>query len=231
MNTINCPKSWADVRLEDYLQFYKQLKPYEKTEQYEEKSILFGMFNFTDILEDEYLALPESTFAEIKIKLLTLFSTYELPLVKSFELQGTKYGFIPSFDDMAYGEYLDLIAYSSKDLWNNIPMFMSILYRPITKSLGNSYTIEKYDGTKLEIVELFSQGLTLDIVFGAISFFLHLQKDLVSGTLTYLVTEMKTIKNKEVQTALQDLGKSGLDITQLPSLLNKTFQSLTQLQN
>ena len=231
MKTINCPKSWADIRLEDYLQFHKQLKPYEKTEQYEEKSILFGMFNFTDILEDEYLTLPESTFNEIKIKLLTLFSTYELPLVKSFELQGTKYGFIPSFDDMAYGEYLDLIAYSSKDIWNNIPMFMSILYRPVTKSLGNSYTIEKYDGTKLETVDLFSQGLTMDIVFGAISFFLLLQKDLVSATLTYLVTEMKTIKNKEVQIALQDLGKSGLDITQLPSLLNKTFQSLTQLQN
>jgi hypothetical protein len=108
---------------------------------------------------------------------------------------------------------------------------MSILYRPVTKSLGNSYTIEKYDGTKLETVDLFSQGLTMDIVFGAISFFLLLQKDLVSATLTYLVTEMKTIKNKEVQIALQDLGKSGLDITQLPSLLNKTFQSLTQLQN
>ena len=101
MTTINCPTSWAEVRLEDYLQFYKQLKPYENTEQYEEKSVLFGIFNLTDILEDEYLALPESTFAEIKTKLLTLFSTYELPLVKSFELQGTKYGFIPSFDDMA----------------------------------------------------------------------------------------------------------------------------------
>jgi hypothetical protein len=231
MKTINCPKSWADVRLEDYLQFYKQLKPYEKTEQYEEKSILFGMFNFTDILEDEYLTLPESTFTDIKTKLLTLFSTYELPLVKSFTIQDTKYGFIPSFDDMAYGEYLDLIAYSSKDMWDNIPMFMSILYRPVIKSLGNSYEIEKYNGTKLETVELFSQGLTMDIVFGAISFFLHLQKDLVSATLTYLVTEMKTVKNKEVQTALQDLGKSGVDITQLPSLLNKTFQSLTQLQN
>jgi len=231
MKTINCPTSWAEVRLEDYLQFHRQLKPYENTEQYEEKSVLFGIFNLTDILEDEYLALPESTFAEIKTKLLTLFNTYELPLVKLFEIQNVKYGFIPSLDDMAYGEYLDLVAYSSKNMWDNIPMLMSILYRPITKTLGKSYTIEKYSGTKLETVELFSQGITMDIVFGAISFFLHLQRDLVSATLTYLVTDLKTTKNKEIQTALQDLGKSGVDITQLPSLLNKTFQSLTQLQN
>ena len=231
MKTINCPTSWAEVRLEDYLQFHRQLKPYENTEQYEEKSVLFGIFNLTDILEDEYLALPESTFAEIKTKLLTLFNTYELPLVKLFEIQNVKYGFIPSLDDMAYGEYLDLVSYSSKNIWDNIPMLMSILYRPITKTLGKSYTIEKYSGTKLETVELFSQGITMDIVFGAISFFLRLQRDLVSATLTYLVTDLKTIKNKEIQTALQDLGKSGLDITQLPSLLNKTFQSLTQLQN
>jgi len=231
MTTINCPTSWAEVKLEDYLQFHKQLKPYENTEQYEEKSVLFGIFNFTDILEDEYLVLPESTFAEIKVKLLTLFSTYELPLTKLFEIGNTKYGFIPSFDDMAYGEYLDLISYSSKDMWDNIPTLMSIMYRPITKSLGKSYTIEKYNGTKPETIELFSQGLTMDIVFGAISFFLHLQRDLVNATLTYLVTDLKTIKNKEIQTALQDLGKSGVDITQLPSLLNKTFQSLTQLQN
>jgi hypothetical protein len=231
MITINCPKSWADVKLEDYLQFYKQLKPYENTEQYEEKSILFGTFSFTDITEDEYLNLPESTFSEIKTNLLNLFNSYELPVIKSFEIQNVKYGFIPSLDDMAYGEYLDLVSYSSKDMWNNIPILMSVLYRPITKSLAKSYTIEKYSGTKPEVIELFSQALTMDIVFGAISFFLLLQRDLVSATLTYLVKQTETIQNKEVQVALQDLGKSGVDITQLPSLLNKMFQSLTQLQS
>lgn len=231
MITINCPKSWAEIKLEDYLQFYKQVKPYENTEQYEEKSILFGTFNFTDITEDEYLTLPESTFAEIKTNLLKLLYSYELPVVKSFEIQNVKYGFIPSLDDMAYGEYLDLVAYSSKDLWNNIPVLMSVLYRPITKTLGKSYTIEKYNGTKPEIIELFSQALTMDIVFGAISFFLHLQRDLVTATLTYLMNQTGMIQNKEVQVALQDLAKSGVDITQLPSLLNKTFQGLTQLQS
>ena len=231
MKTINCPQSWADIKLEDYLQFYRQIKPYEDTEQYQEKAVLFGTFNFTDIDEDEYLNLPESTFTEINGTLSKLFNTVELPIVKSFEIGNIKYGFIPSLDDMAYGEYLDLVSYSSKNLWDNISTLMSIMYRPITKSLGKSYTIEKYNGTKPEIIELFSQGLTMDIVFGAISFFLRLQNDLVSATLIYLVNQTKTIQNKEVQIALQDLEKSGVDITQLPFLLNKTYQSLTQLQS
>jgi hypothetical protein len=231
MKTINCPTSWAEVKLEDYLQFYKQLKPYEKTEQYEEKAILFGTFNFTDITEEEYLNLPESTFTSLKDKLNKLLYTTELPIIKSFEIQNVKYGFIPSLDDMAYGEYLDLISYSSKNLWDNISVLMSILYRPITKSLVNSYNIEKYSGTKPETVELFNQALTMDIVFGAISFFLHLQTDLVSATLTYLTDQMTMTKNQEVLEALQVLQKSGLDITQLPSLLTKTLQSLIPLQS
>jgi hypothetical protein len=50
-------KKWKSVaiKLEDYLQFYRQIKPYEDTEQYQEKAVLFGTFNFTDIDEDEYL--------------------------------------------------------------------------------------------------------------------------------------------------------------------------------
>jgi hypothetical protein len=229
MTTINCPETWADVKLEDYLQFYRQLKPYIDTEQYQEKAILFALFNFTDIDEDEYLSLPESTFTTIKTKLTDLINSVELPIVKSFEIGNTKYGFIPSFDDMAYGEYLDLVHYA-KDIWGNTATLMSILYRPITKSLGKSYDIEKYNGTSEETTALF-KNITMDIVFGAISFFLHLQKDLVTATLTYLVTTVRKTKNQEVQAALQDLEKSGLDITQLPSLLNTMLQNLTPSQN
>lgn len=229
MTTINCPETWADVKLEDYLQFYRQLKPYIDTEQYQEKAILFALFNFTDIDEDEYLSLPESTFTTIKTKLTDLINSVELPIVKSFEIGNTKYGFIPSFDDMAYGEYLDLVHYA-KDIWGDTATLMSILYRPITKSLGKSYDIEKYNGTSEETTALF-KNITMDIVFGAISFFLHLQKDLVTATLTYLVTTVRKTKNQEVQAALQDLEKSGLDITQLPSLLNTMLQSLTPSQN
>ena len=156
MITINCPKSWAEVSLGEYLEFYRGIKPYIGTEEYVEKIPLFAVFNFTDITEDEYRELPESTLTEIQHTLLTLLTKTDLPLVKSFEVENTKYGFIPSLDDMSYGEYLDLISYTKKDIWSNIPTIMSILYRPITKSLSKSYTVEKYSGTTEEKTMLFT---------------------------------------------------------------------------
>jgi hypothetical protein len=231
MKTINCPKSWADVRLEDYLQFYKQLKPYINTEKYTEKAVLFATFNFTDITEEEYRELPESTFSEIEKQMLELLNSTKMPLIKSFESGDTKYGFIPNLDDMAYGEYLDLVSYTSKDIWENITTVMAILYRPITKSLFNTYAVEKYKGTTPETINLFLNILTMDIVFGAISFFLDLQIDLMKGTLTYSMQTLMTSKDPRILAALEDLQKSGTDITQLQHLQEMTLQSLTQLQS
>jgi hypothetical protein len=231
MKTINCPKSWADVSLGDYLQFYRQLKPYFNTEKYTEKAVLFATFNFTDITEEEYRELPQSTFSEIEKQMLELLNSTKMPLIKSFESGNTKYGFIPNLDDMSYGEYLDLISYTSKDIWENITTVMAILYRPVTKSVLNTYAIEKYKGTTSETTNLFLNILTMDVVFGAISFFLDLQIDLMKGTLTYSMQTLMKSKDPRISAALQDLEKNGVDTIQLQHLQEMTLQSLTQLQS
>jgi hypothetical protein len=231
MKTINCPKSWADVTLADYIHFNKQLKPYIDTDKYTEKAVLFVTFNFTDITEEEYRDLPESTFSEIEKQMLDLLNTTQLPLIKSFQSGDITYGFIPNLDDMAYGEYLDLVSYTSKDIWENISTVMAILYRPITKKLLNAYTIEKYKGTPPEVIDLFSNILTMDIVFGAISFFLGLQIDLMKGTLTYSMQMLMTSKDPRILAAREDLLKNGTDTTQLQHLQEMMLQNLTQLQN
>jgi hypothetical protein len=231
MKTINCPKSWADIKLADYLQFYRSIKPYIGTEEYTEKIPLFAIFSFTDISEEEYRDLPESVLTDIQTNLFNLLSNTQLSTIKSFQIEDKKYGFIPSFDDMSYGEYLDLVTYSKKDMWSNIPIIMSILYRPITKTLGKMYEIEKYKGTSEETLALFSDALTMDIVFGATSFFLRLQNDLLIATLTYSVDQMKKIQDPKVLAALKDLETNGPIITQLQSYLTMTSQNLTQLQS
>jgi hypothetical protein len=67
----------------------------------------------------------------------------------------------------------------------------------------------------------------MDIVFGAISFFLDLQKDLLIGTLTYSLDQMKGIKDPKVLAALKDLEENGPVITQLQSYLTMISQNLT----
>jgi hypothetical protein len=163
--------------------------------------------------------------------MLDLLNATKMPLIKSFESDKTKYGFIPNLDDMSYGEYLDLVSYTSKDIWENISTVMAILYRPITKSVLNTYSIEKYKGTTPEVANLFLNILTMDIVFGAISFFLDLQIDLMKGTLAYSMKILMTSKDPRILAARETLQKNGTDITQLPHLQEMILQNLTQLQS
>jgi len=129
---------------------------------------------------------------------------------------------------MAYGEYLDLVSYtSSKEMWSYMPIVMSILYRPVVNNVGKLYTIESYDGTKDARIEMFKHILTMDVVFGAMSFFLDLQRDLSTGILAYSVESLKGLTDLETSLALEDLQASGTDTTQLQSLLTRISQNLT----
>ena len=222
---------WEDIYLSEYLNFYKLVKPYIGTEEYGTKAIINAIFSFTDITDQEYLDLPEAEFTALEEQAYKLLSTTEkMPLVKSFEINGVKYGFIPALDEMTYGEYLDLVTYTKKDLWDNIPVVMSTMYRPIVKTLGKSYTIEKYNGTNSEQVELFKEGLTMDVVFGALSFFLDLQNDLLIGTQIYL-QEILTNKTPDSSQAQKVLTQSGVSTTQLQYLQEMISSNLTVLQS
>jgi hypothetical protein len=68
----------------------------------------------------------------------------------------------------------------------------------------------------------------MDVVFGAISFFLDLQIDLLNSTLLYSVETLKKSTDPQVLAVLEDLEKNGTDITQLQSLLTTTLPSSTK---
>jgi hypothetical protein len=69
----------------------------------------------------------------------------------------------------------------------------------------------------------------MDVVFGAVAFFLSLQADLQTGILTYIMDMMKEEKtDPRISQALLDLEKNGVDIVQLQSFLTMTSQNLTQ---
>jgi len=231
MKTINCPKSWADVKLVDYIRWFRSVKPYSETEEYADKAILHGIFNFTNITEDEYLNLPEREINEIRVKIASLLNkTYNNFLPRIITIDEVKYGFIPSLDDMTYGEYLDLVTYTKKNMWEQMPTIMAMMYRPVIDESGNKYIIEKYSGTNEDRVEMFNLYLTMDCVFGALSFFLDLQKDLLIGTQTYLQEMLKKMdkKGSPLQMAL---AQNGMDTTQLQFLQEMTSSNLIALQN
>jgi hypothetical protein len=227
--TITYPESWADIRLSKYLEFYRQLKPYEQTETYSKKLVELGAYHFCNVNPDVLYKLPKATLDKIEETIIKFTNTNQAPLVKTFTVDNTEYGFLPNIEEMSYGEYLDLTEYFKK-MWDYMPIIMSILYRPVVKQLGKSYTIETYNGTSEERIEFFKHILTMDVVFGAISFFLDLQKDLLIGTQIYLkdLLNKVTQNGSHLQTVLE---QNGVDTIQLQFLQEMISSNLTVLQH
>lgn len=84
-----------------------------------------------------------------------------------FALEGTEYGFIPDWGDFTAGEWIDAETYSN-DFWPNAHKLMSVLFRPIDRAWGDSYTIAPY--TAKEGHEAFL-NMPADQVAGALVFF------------------------------------------------------------
>lgn len=229
--TITYPEGWSEIKYKDYMKYFNAVKPYEGTDKEAQKSLEAGALYFCKVPAEYLYKLPQEKFDKIQEHLIKLLKqAKDDSLVNQFEMYEVKYGFVPSLDDISYGEYLDLVNYTSKNLWENIPITLSILYRPIKLSLGKNYTVASYSGTKNETIEMFRENLTMDVVFGAVSFFLTLYQDLLTGILHYSKAILKEMGDKKTLALLQDLEESGLDITQLPSLLTTISQSSTPSQ-
>ena len=228
---IRVPESWQDITLQDYLKFYKAMKPYDGAEEYTTKIVEVAAYYLCNIDAQTLNKLPMDTFNEIAKSIIDLIqSGKKQELVKSFVLGDIKYGFITNLDQMTYGEYVDLVTYS-KDVYENAALLCSILYRPILEEDKGQYKIQEYKGTNESQIELFYQKLTMDIVFGALGFFLNLQTDLSTSTLTYTIQEMKKILETPTSTAAQILAENGVSTEQLQLLQEMIQQSSTQSQD
>jgi hypothetical protein len=127
--------------------------------------------------------LDIETFTNIQLDLTRFISETELPLQQFIRIDGVEYGFEPNLSQMSYGAYVDLGKNETMGINEKWAESMSILYRPITKKIGASYDIEKYSG-KVNGEKF--MDVTMDVHFGALSFFFHLLGDLQSATLKFL---------------------------------------------
>tara|TARA_R100001377_G_scaffold4680_1_gene2656 strand:+ start:1517 stop:2176 length:660 start_codon:yes stop_codon:yes gene_type:complete len=151
----------------------------------------------------------------------------ETPLIKNFTLNGITYGFIPNLDEITYGENKDITKYLSE--WGNMHKAMAVLYRPITKKIGEKYLIEPYEGSHFYSDQL--KEMPLDIALGASVFFYRLIRDLLSCIQSYLEKNKQELeKNRDSQTNYQtsetDLQSAGEAMQSYILLLKEILQSL-----
>ncbi len=136
-------------------------------------------------------------------------------LINTFSLNGQKYGFIPSLEDMTFGEYVDLDTFIGDN--ENLHRAMNVLYRPIQLKQGKRYTIQEYDPTTYDIAKEFP----LSAVFGAVVFFYNLGTELSKVILSY---SNKTNEENLAQYLISQ--PSGVGTTASMESLKEILQSL-----
>jgi hypothetical protein len=218
--TVNIPESWSEVKYKDYYRFIKSIEGQEEDNELVVEMCLLYLCNLNT---QDYYNLPKKSFEQVTETVIKLLMDQgRQPLVTSFTSFGQEYRIEPDMENMSYGMYLDLTAYS-KDIWRNLPILCSILYRPLEANLGAMYSIKPYQGTTDDTIEMFEELLTMDICHGVVGFFLTLQQDLLSHSLTSIA---KDLKKDLTSQQLEVLQRNGVDIKQLLLSLEETLPNL-----
>lgn len=200
---IEVPTKWSAVTLRDYLALRKDMETYKDNEEAIFACLLHHLCKFPV----EYIQQMDiDTYIAIKSDVTAFFNKTEESLKRIITIDGVEYGFEPNLSQMAYGAYVDISKYETIGIDDKWAEVMSILYRPITSKAGALYDIEPYTG-KTEADKFLD--VTMDVHFGALSFFFHLQKDLLNATLKSLMGELTEVHlPPKLKQILEESGKA-----------------------
>lgn len=121
-----------------------------------------------------------------------------------FNMDSIEYGFVPNLDKITGAEWGDLNKYSPNeedDKTETLHNLMAILFRPVIKKDGfKNYDIEVYRGTAAHAERM--KQTPMNIVNGALGFFLNLQNELLESIQKSTNQERKKVR--QLQTILQN---------------------------
>ena len=182
------PTKFSEIKLDKYIQIANINKDDEPSERLLEIiSILSGLS------VDEIKSINISSVNFMKNSLAFLFNEKQHKLVDQIKIDNKWYGLNQDIKNINFGEYIDLENFSdlSKNQ-NQLHYLMAILYRPIKHKHKKSkytnfiekyiykrdeeYEIEEYDSESVEErAEIFKTYMSIDVVLGAMFFFIILR--------------------------------------------------------
>jgi hypothetical protein len=175
--TLNIPTSYGDISLKKWMELQTEMENYKDNDEALNALILYHLCGLDPLYMN---GLDMQSYAEIKLELDKFLTNTELPLQKIINIDGVEYGFEPNLSQMSYGAFVDITKYETIAIDKNWQKIMNILYRPIEKKIGESYTIKPYIPNEDDSKWL---SVGMDIHFGALFFFVHLSTDLLSSIL------------------------------------------------
>jgi hypothetical protein len=171
--------------------------------------------------------------AKIKMKHLNELITHftkvfsEKPqLIRKFKIKDIEFGFIPKFDDISFGEYVDLENYM-KD-WKTYHKALSVMYRPIKNTNKDKYEIVDYEPN--EDMQDLMKFAPLDVAISSSFFLSSLGIELLKATQTYLKKELKKMTDSTNSAKGINLAKTGVGMEVSMDWLTETLQSLMKSQ-
>lgn len=203
--SVHLPKDFASLTLRQLIALETLDNPIERVE---------ACCDITDSVRAE----PMSVINAADEHLALVHQAETRRHLKVIELGGQEYGFITDWDSFTTGEWIDLEAYS-KDFWTNAHKIMSVLYRPIERRSGETYTIAPY--TAKESPDVFLE-LPADLFVGCLLFFSTTRNELLSTMQSSLM---------EVAEKGMSLVKDGDGILSSSDSQEKTSSRWTRLQN
>ena len=198
--SINIPTSLNDITLNQYQQWLKIADKKEIDNFLQQKLIEI----FCNIPLKTVTAIKATDADVIVNDILKLFKE-ESPFKDRFTLNGVEYGFIPDLNNMTLGEYVDLDNLLSE--WEQMHIAMNVLFRPITFKKKNKYLIKEYEAKENANMK----EMPLDVVFGAMTFFLTLNEELRKSILSYLATQTEVEISQQLRVSL--LNGAGINLS------------------
>ncbi len=203
---IRIPESINDIKLYQWQKFTSIVDEDVEEEFVNRKALEI----FYDIDGKHYNGLKISDITKI-IGELNNALNQKITLIRRFELDGIEYGFIPDFDDITFGEFVDMDKYNNTKDYHKL---MSILYRPIASSYKDTYKVREYEGSNEKLREM-----PLGVALSAANFFFT-----IGLQLTINILKSLTPKDQE-QKVKQDLAINGLGILLSTPYRMETFSN------
>jgi len=219
---ILLPNSLSEIPLSRYQEFIEM-----KENSNDEEFIANKMIQI-------FCGMKLGDVAKIKVKdlnnLIAHFTKVfsEKPvLIRQFKIKDIEFGFIPKFDDISFGEYVDLEHHLQN--WKTYHKAMAVMYRPIDEQYKDKYSIVDYEPN--EDMQDLMKFAPLDVAISASFFFQNLGIELLNRTISYLQKEAKMMRSSISTPKDTNLEKTGDGIQASMDSLKEMLPSLTKLQD
>lgn len=176
------PTKLSEIPLLNYQKWMKTAQNSNDEELMAHKFVeIFLGVKLTDV---RFMAVKDvNFFIEKVVKVLNTKPKFK----KRWKYGKHEFGLITDFENMTWGEYIDIESnLTDVKNWNKA---MAVLYRPIIETYKDTYKIMEYKGD-----DQFHEAMKyapLDVVLGVQVFFWNLEKELLNHTLSSLKNEMK----------------------------------------